>query len=209
MLTPEYASPEQIEGRHATTVSDVYSLGVVLYELLTDRSPYRPRSRAPRDIAEAICTTEPVRPSAAVSEADASLGRRLRGDLDTILLTALRKEPERRYPSVEQLAGDVRRHLEGLPVRARPDTFGYRAGQVRPAQPGRRGGGGAGLAGAHRRDRRHRLAGPPGAGGAGQGGAPVQRRPRARPRGAVRLPRRDQGPAGLDAGAGDGWCAMR
>jgi eukaryotic-like serine/threonine-protein kinase len=129
MLTPEYASPEQIEGRHATTVSDVYSLGVVLYELLTERSPYRPRSRAPGDIAEAIRTTEPVRPSAAVSGADASLGRRLRGDLDTILLTALRKEPERRYPSVEQLAGDVRRHLEGLPVRARPDTFGYRAGK--------------------------------------------------------------------------------
>ncbi|HET9038998.1 MAG TPA: serine/threonine-protein kinase, partial [Gemmatimonadales bacterium] len=129
MLTPEYASPEQIEGRHATTVSDVYSLGVVLYELLTDQSPYRPRSRSPRDLAEAICTTEPVRPSAAVSEADASLGRRLRGDLDTILLTALRKEPDRRYPSVEQLAGDVRRHLEGLPVRARPDTFGYRAGK--------------------------------------------------------------------------------
>ena len=129
MLTPEYASPEQIEGRHATTVSDVYSLGVVLYELLTDRSPYRPRSRAPRDIAEAICTTEPVRPSVAVSEADASLGRRLRGDLDTILLTALRKEPARRYQSVEQFAGDVRRHLEGLPVRARPDTFGYRAGK--------------------------------------------------------------------------------
>jgi len=129
MLTPEYASPEQIEGGHATTVSDVYSLGVVLYELLTDRSPYRPRSRAPQDIAEAIRTTEPVRPSAAVSAADASLGRRLRGDLDTILLTALRKEPERRYPSVERLASDVRRHLEGLPVRARPDTFGYRAGK--------------------------------------------------------------------------------
>lgn len=129
MLTPEYASPEQIEGRHATTVSDVYSLGVVLYELLTGRSPYSPRSRSPRDIADAICTTEPLRPSVAVLEGDASLARRLRGDLDTILLTALRKEPSRRYQSVEQLGGDVRRHLEGLPVRARRDTFAYRAGK--------------------------------------------------------------------------------
>jgi non-specific serine/threonine protein kinase/serine/threonine-protein kinase len=137
MMTPEYASPEQIEGRHATTVSDVYSLGVVLYELLTDRSPYRPKSRSPVDVAEAICTTEPVRPSAAVSAADASLGRRLRGDLDTILLTALRKEPARRYQSVEQFATDVRRHLDGLPVRARPDTFGYRAGKfIRRNQAG-------------------------------------------------------------------------
>jgi len=129
MLTPEYASPEQIEGRHATTTSDVYSLGVVLYELLTRRSPYRARSRSPKDIAEAICTTEPVRPSLAALETEPGAARRLRGDLDTILLTALRKEPARRYASVEQFAGDVRRHLDGLPVRARPDTFGYRAGK--------------------------------------------------------------------------------
>jgi len=153
MLTPEYASPEQVEGRHVTTVSDVYSLGVTLYELLTGRSPYRTRSRSPAEIAEAVCTTEPLRPSAAVVEEEASyagrrrsgladdraaatglgstdrLRRHLRGDLDTIVLTALRKEPGRRYQSVEQLSGDIRRHLDGLPVRARPDTFRYRAGK--------------------------------------------------------------------------------
>jgi non-specific serine/threonine protein kinase/serine/threonine-protein kinase len=125
MLTPEYASPEQVEGRRVATAGDVYSLGVVLYELLTGRLPYRFRSRTPEDVALAVRTTEPERPSAAAAEEP--LRRRLRGDLDTIVLAALRKEPERRYASVERFAADVRRHLDGRPVLAHADTPWYRA----------------------------------------------------------------------------------
>ena len=141
LMTPEYASPEQVRGEPITTASDVYSLGVVLYGLLTGRRPYGRASRVPRDIVQAVIETEPEKPSASITRADTTtaqtvsetrdeipekLQRRLRGDLDNIVLKALRKEPERRYASVEQFSEDIRRHLEGLPVIARPDTFLYR-----------------------------------------------------------------------------------
>jgi serine/threonine-protein kinase len=124
LMTPQYASPEQVRGETITTASDVYSLGVLLYELLTGRRPYRLTSTAAAEVERAICYEEPEKPSAAAGR---SLRRRLRGDLDNIVLMAMRKEPPRRYRSVEQFAEDIRRHLNGLPVIARPDTAGYRA----------------------------------------------------------------------------------
>lgn len=120
LLTPEYASPEQVRGEELTTASDVYSLGVVLYELLTGERPYRLKTRAPEELSSAILDQEPSRPSTKA---------RLHRDLDSIVLMALRKEPSRRYASAEQLSEDIRRHLEGLPVKATPDSFGYRAGK--------------------------------------------------------------------------------
>lgn len=137
LMTLEYASPEQVRGEPVSTVSDVYSLGVLLYRLLAGRLPYGAAlAGSSLDLARAILEVEPERPSAAVDEALSRarpaadrLRRRLRGDLDTIVLKALRKEPERRYASVDALADDVRRHLDGLPVAARPDTLRYRAGK--------------------------------------------------------------------------------
>ena len=126
VMTPEYASPEHLRGEPVTTASDVYSLGVVLFRLLTGQRPYRVKVQSMQDMARAVGQTEPQRPSAVT---DATSGRRLRGDLDNIVLMALRKEPERRYPSVEQFSEDIRRHLEALPVLARRDTLAYRAGK--------------------------------------------------------------------------------
>ncbi len=130
VMTPEYASPEQIDGGTITTASDLYSLGIVLYKLLTGQSPYRTRTTRPDEIARAVTDQEPVRPSANVarSAGDAPAApRKLRGDLDNIALMAIRKNPARRYASVAQLSEDIRRHLDGLPVLARRDTFSYRA----------------------------------------------------------------------------------
>ena len=124
-LTPNYASPEQIRGEAATISSDVYSLGAVLYELLTGTVPRRFANLTPLAIARAL-EGPIVRPSVAVG--DPRLARQLAGDLDNILLRALDVEPARRYESAAQLADDLRRHLEHEPVRATPLTFGYRAG---------------------------------------------------------------------------------
>ncbi len=130
IFTPEYASPEQVRGEPVTTSTDVYSLGIVLYEALSGRHPFRREGQTLADLARAIVETEPPAPSvAAAAAAGAARTRALKGDLDTIILKALQKEPERRYATVEQLSDDLRRHLEGLPVSARADTFVYRTGK--------------------------------------------------------------------------------
>lgn len=156
-MTPEYASPEQIRGLPISTSSDVYSLGVVLFELLVGRRPYRFATRSMREAERVVCETEVLRPSDVVTQPDqrfsvdadgmlvplgapvqparaaelrgeslARLRRQLAGDLDTIVLMAMRKEPQRRYPSVEALSEDLRRHIAGLPVSAVPDSTTYR-----------------------------------------------------------------------------------
>src|SRR5690242_17996856 len=133
-LTPDYASPEQIRGEAITTVSDIYSLGVLLYKLLTGQRPYRVKTDNPDELARAICTETAERPSTALTRGGpvampvdaAKAQKRLSGDLDNIVLMAMRKEPERRYASVEQFSEDIRRDLEGLPVVAHKDTFSYR-----------------------------------------------------------------------------------
>ena len=160
MFTPEYASPEQILGKTVTTASDVYSLGVILYELLSGHRPFETRGKSYEEIIKSVCETEPARPSSVVSSKFQVSGFRfdkntssdevqrtndenkitnlkletwnlklLKGDLDNIILKALRKEPSERYGSVQQFSEDISRFLRGLPVLARSQTFKYRFGK--------------------------------------------------------------------------------
>jgi tetratricopeptide (TPR) repeat protein len=115
-MTPDYASPEQVRGETVSTLTDVYSLGVVLYELLTGRRPHQLATHDPLETARAICEREVAPPG-------------INGELDMIVLKAMHKEPARRYQSVEQLSEDIRRYLEGRPILARPDTLAYRMGK--------------------------------------------------------------------------------
>src|SRR5258708_28104854 len=126
LMTPEYASPEQVKGAPITTASDVYSLGMLLYELLARRRAYQIQSGSPVEIARVVCQVEPEKPSAVAPRPRA---RQLAGDLDTIVLKAIRKEPARRYASVQELSDDILRHLSGRPVPARAATLRYRAGK--------------------------------------------------------------------------------
>jgi eukaryotic-like serine/threonine-protein kinase len=143
-LTPEYAAPEQLTGGDITTAVDVYALGVLLYQLLSGRHPAGPLRASPVDLIRTVLEREPHRLAAVVAAEDEGsetsqaraahrgttrdgLRRALRGDLETIVARALKKDPSERYPSAEALAEDLRRHLEHAPIGARPDTFAYRA----------------------------------------------------------------------------------
>lgn len=123
-MTPEYASPEQVRGDRITTATDIYALGIMLYELLAGRRPFALNDSTWAEIEQTVLERTPTAPS---SVAPKDIAGRLRGDLDNIVVKALAKEPERRYSSVEQLSDDLDRHLDGHPVRARPDTLRYRS----------------------------------------------------------------------------------
>ncbi|CAN5517073.1 hypothetical protein BH10ACI3_BH10ACI3_07060 [soil metagenome] len=152
VFTPEYASPEQIRGENLTTATDLYSLGVILYELLTGVRPFSFDGKNFGQIIDTATQVEPLKPSSAAkplstngrNKADQSKpltslpspqAKALRGDLDNIILKALKKEPERRYSSVERFSEDIRRHLKGLPVFARNESWRYRAGKFIQRNP--------------------------------------------------------------------------
>ncbi|MFK7847688.1 MAG: tetratricopeptide repeat protein [Rhodothermales bacterium] len=149
LMTPEYAAPEQVKGEVITTATDVYALGVLLYEILSGRRPYQLTNRMQAEIERIVCNVAPARPSTAITEVSVQeshnrtqatpeiisrarrtgvsrLKRMLQGDLDNIVLMALRKEPDRRYTSAEQFSQDIERYLTGLPVAAEKDRFSYR-----------------------------------------------------------------------------------
>ncbi len=133
VLTPEYASPEQVRGEPITTASDVYSLGVMLYQLLTGQLPYKVTDTSRQQLEKLVCTTLPTRPSQCSTFGGAIIGdnwsRDLRGDLDTIVMRALAKAPDRRYPSVAALAEDIDRYLDCRPILARPASRTYILGR--------------------------------------------------------------------------------
>jgi len=165
LMTPEYASPEQVRGETVTMVSDVYSLGVLLYDLLTGHRPYTFRSRSPEEVARVICEQEPERPSVAVNLIEVlpsagrepleitpdsvsrvrdgsleKLRRQLSGSIDNIVLKSLRKEPQRRYQTVEEFARDIEHYLEGRPVSAPayfPVTAETRLDEAEPTTAGK------------------------------------------------------------------------
>jgi len=145
-MTPEYASPEQVRGEPITTATDVYSLGVLLYKLLSGRMPYLLEAAGVDSFARAICETVPSRPSTVITLADdepdrapaigalrgtsaGALKKKLAGDLDNITLATLQKEPDRRYPSARALMADIENYLDHRPVSARPDSAAYRLGK--------------------------------------------------------------------------------
>ncbi len=138
MMTPEYASPEQVRGEQVTTATDVYSLGAVLYELLTKERPYRFDTRSFFEMERVICEKEPELPSSALIRIDPAdspdrkntkkrLSREFARELDSIVLKAMEKDSQRRYSTVAQFADDINRYLDGLPILARTSTFSYRA----------------------------------------------------------------------------------
>jgi serine/threonine-protein kinase len=129
LMTPEYASPEQVRGEAISTATDVYGLGVLLYELLTGSRPFRLETRSPLEIVQLICEKQPAPPTAIIAADPASPKRKLSHDLDNIVLMAMRKNPAERYGSVALLAADIQAYLGGYPVLARQHSWTYRTGK--------------------------------------------------------------------------------